>query len=391
MATNLLVAHGGGPTAVINSSLAGVVRAARLEPSIDRIYGARHGILGVLEDDMVDLAELSESEIDRLSKTPGSALGSCRYKVQETDHRTIADRLNARGVGIFLYNGGNDSMDTCLQVSRISPDLRVLGIPKTIDNDLPQTDHSPGFGSAARYYALSAHELALDVAALNIHIAVLEVMGRNAGWLAAGAALAHDIGGLGPAFVYVPEIPFDRERFLKQIRGRWSHSPGFVIAVSEGLADAHGNPLVSTPDAGGTDSFGHALPGNVSHYLAQLITEELGIRARSEKPGLLGRASSYYASAVDRREAFDAGVFAVRSATASADNGASGSMVAIKRLSSLPYRSDFQLVPLEDVANVEAKLPMHFLDAERAWITPAFRAYALPLLGESFPAYYVPK
>jgi 6-phosphofructokinase 1 len=368
----------------MNASLAGVLRFARREPTIHRVYGARHGILGVLNNDLVDLSGLTEPELDRLARTPGSALGSCRHKVTDAELPAITEQLEELGAGIFLYNGGNDSMDTCLRISRVAPGLRVLGIPKTVDNDLTRTDHSPGYGSAARYYAIRAHELALDVAALNIHVSVLEVMGRNAGWLAASTVLAEDVGGLGPALIYVPEVPFERERFLEDVRRRWDRSQGFVVAVSEGIADRNGTPLVETADSSGADTFGHALPGNVSQYLAELITSELGIRARSEKPGLLGRTSSYYASEIDRGEAYEAGVFAVQSAVY---GEATGSMVAMRRISSLPYQFDFELVPLEEVANVEHKLPADYIDDENAWITPAFREYAAPLIGGNFPDY----
>jgi 6-phosphofructokinase len=385
MAVNLLVAHGGGPTAVINASLAGVIRRARQEKEIGRVLAARHGIEGVLKEDLIDLTGLSEAELDKLSVTPGSAIGSCRYKMQDGDHETVVRVLDRNNVGIFLYNGGNDSMDTCMQIAALTDRTQVIGIPKTIDNDLARTDHSPGFGSAARYYAITALELCLDVAALNIHVAILEIMGRNAGWTAAAAGLALRIGSIGPEIILLPEKPFEEEAFLDRIRDLWARQRGFVVAVSEGLADKDGNPLVSTVDRSGADAFGHALPGNVSHYLAQLITSRLGYRARSEKPGLVGRVSAACVSPIDRKEAYGVGVHAVSSAL----QGASGSMVAIRRISSSRYTSEFELVPLSEVANVERKMPEEYFNAETGRPTSGFVDYCMPLIGGDLPDYLI--
>ena len=384
MSGNLLVAHGGGPTAVINSSLAGIITTARNDPRINRVFGARRGIEGVIAGDLVDLTELSAHDTEVLARTPGSALGSCRYKVKEEDHAAILKTLEEHGVEVFLYNGGNDSMDTCLKVSRLTDDVGVIGIPKTIDNDLAATDHSPGFGSAARFYAFSAVELALDVAALDIHVSVLEVMGRNAGWLTAASDLAWEIADAGPQMVLVPEVAFDEERFLDTVRDHWNRGRGFVIAASEGLTGPDGTALVEEKSGAAVDAFGHALPGNVSMHLAGLIRDRLDIRARSEKPGLIGRVSRANVSEIDRREAIDAGSFAVRAAL----DGETGKMVALSRVSSSPYRSEPVLVPLEDVANVERALPGTYMDADRFRTTPAFAEYALPLLSPPFPQYF---
>lgn len=381
---NLVIAHGGGPTAVINASLAGVLREARVTPGIRRVLAARHGIEGVLRGDFMDLTEMNETAITRLARTPGSAIGTCRYKVSEADHAQILSRLEAVGASIFLYNGGNDSMDTAATLADMAPDIQVVGIPKTIDNDLSGTDHSPGFPSAARYIATSTAELALDVQALNIHVAVVEVLGRNAGWLTAAAGMANHLYGIGPAFTLIPEVPVDVEDFLARIQSRWREAPGFVVAVGEGAVGPDGRVLVERADPSGADQFGHAVPGNVSHYLAELISDRLGIRARSEKPGLIGRASQALVSPIDREEAEAVGRNAVRAA----DAGETGVMVAITRHSSRPYRATYAQTPLRDAANVERLLPADFFDSTRLSITKHYLEYALPLLGDEHPDYF---
>lgn len=384
MPTNVLIAHGGGPTAVINASLAGVLSVARADPRVGRVYGARHGIEGVLSGDLIHLTDLTGDDIELLARTPGSAIGTCRYKVTEEDHRTILKTLEDNNIEIFLYNGGNDSMDTCLQVSRLTDRVRVLGIPKTIDNDLAATDHCPGFGSAARFFAVSALELALDVEALGIHVSVLEVLGRNAGWLTAATSLADEIGGAGPRMVLLPEVAFNEERFLDTVKTLWDRGRGFVIAASEGLAGTDGTPLVEERRGAAVDAFGHSLPGNVSHHLAALIRDRLGIRARSEKPGLVGRVSRATVSEVDRGEALEVGAAALRAAL----NGNSGAMVSITRPSESPYRSGTELVPLEEVANAERLMPAEYIDAEHFATTDRFTEYAIPLLSPPFPRYF---
>ncbi len=383
--STLVIAHGGGPTAVINASLAGVLREARVTPGIGRVLAARHGIEGLLCGDFIDLAEISETEISRLVRTPGSAIGSCRYKVTDADHAQILSRLDEVGASIFLYNGGNDSMDTAATLAELAPQISVVGIPKTIDNDLAGTDHSPGFPSAARYIATSTAELALDVQALNIHVAIVEVLGRNAGWLTAAAGLANHLYGIGPAFTLVPEVPVDIDDFLTRVHARWREARGFVVAVGEGAVGPDGRVLVEQTDPSGADQFGHAVPGNVSHYLAELISGRLGIRARSEKPGLIGRASQALVSSVDREEAEAVGRMAVRTAVA----GETGVMVAITRQSNTPYRAAYSQTPLRDAANVERTLSSEFFDEDTLSITKSYLEYALPLLGNEHPDYFM--
>ncbi len=385
-ARNLLVAHGGGPTAVMNASLAGTVAEAQRQGAVDRIFAARRGIEGVVANDLVELTSMSGAELERLSQTPATAIGSCRHKVTEADFALVAATLRTNGIGYFLYNGGNDSMDTCLKLSERMDDIAVAGIPKTIDNDLAGTDHSPGFGSAARYYAVSTAELCLDVRALSIHVSVLEIMGRNAGWLCAAATLAGEAGPDAPRFVLVPERPLDEERFLASVEKEWSRSQGFVVVVSEGMVSAGGRELGAEGGVESVDSFGHRLPGGAAAYLAALIRTRLGIRSRSEKPGLLGRASAVLVSDTDRLEAREAGAAAVRELS----TGNHGFMIGFRRVSNKPYSVQTVRVPLSDVANVERKLPDGYIGDDGMSITPKFAEYCRPLLGPSpYPDYFV--
>lgn len=375
---NLLVAHGGGPTAVINASLAGVIREARRQPGVDRVLAARHGIEGVLSGDLLDLSGISESDLDRLERTPSSAIGSCRYKLGESDFGRIAEVLRANRVGCFVYTGGNDSMDTCQRMSEQMDDIAVAGVPKTIDNDLAGTDHSPGFGSAARYYAVAAAELGLEASSLGIQVSVLEVMGRNAGWLAASTVLARSLDPQFPLLVLVPERRFDAPRFLSVVESTWKARRGFVVVASEGLAAADGAVLGSSGGRESVDAFGHRMPGGVGEHLASLMRTELGIRARAEKPGLLGRASRALVSEVDRREAVLCGERAVELLC----EGASGFMIGLKRTSDGPYGVEARAVDLREAANVERKLPDEYISEDGMDITESFVGYCLPLIGE---------
>jgi 6-phosphofructokinase 1 len=312
MEGNLLVAHGGGPTAVINASLQGVIQEGRRHPQIQGILGARFGVEGLLAEEFVDLTDLPEEVTNGLSRSPGSALGSCRRKLTEKDYPRILQILEKHRIGIFLYNGGNDSMDTCRRIADLAQGrVAVLGIPKTIDNDLAETDHCPGFGSAARWVAVSSRELANEARSLPIHVIIMEVMGRNAGWLAAASSLAALDGGPGPALIYCPERPLIMEEFLQDVAQRWSSRRGLLVVASEGLVDPQGKPLSSS---GILDGFGHPIPGGVGQALADAVNQKLGIKARAEKPGLLGRASVALQSPVDREEALRAGIFAVAEA-----------------------------------------------------------------------------
>ena len=374
---NMLIAQGGGPTPVINSSLLGAVREAKRHPeAIETIYGARYGAEGILAGDLIDLGAVPTEQLDLLARTPASAIGSCRRKLTDADYPDVLECFKKFNIRYFFYNGGNDSMDTCNKVYELAKaagyELRVIGIPKTIDNDLAVTDHCPGFGSAAKYAAASALELAQDVAALPIHVVVMEMMGRNAGWITAASAL---FTGLMPCehLVYLPETDFDKDEFLAAVKEKWAKGRGLLVTVSEGIHYAGGVPVA---DSGIVDGFGHKVPGGAAQTLSDMIMNELGLKSRSEKPGLLGRTSVALMSGTDRDEAELAGATAVKSAV----EGESGWMVGFKTEREPEYKSETILVPLAEVANAEKTFPLE-------WITPGgvtdeFRSYCLPLIGE---------
>lgn len=379
---NILIAHGGGPTAVINSSLQGIIEAARESGQVGRIYAARHGVEGILKGDLIDLTDVPAETVRRLAHTPASAIGSCRRKLGEADYPVILQCLKKHEIDCFFYNGGNDSMDTCQKIHamalREGLDLRVIGIPKTMDNDLAVTDHCPGFGSAARYAAVNAAELALDAAALPIHVIVLELMGRNAGWVTAASAWASRATHC-EQLVCLPEQPVDEKKLLVAAERRFAKGKGLLICVSEGVCGMDGKPLAST---GIVDGFGHTVAGGTAQYLADRLMQELGVKARAEKPGLLGRTSIPYASAVDRREAYEVGSYGLKAAL----RGESGSMVAIRADRSGAYRSELFLTPLTNVANVEKCFPQEWI-TEDFGISDALFDYAAPLMDE-FPRQY---
>ena len=373
---NMLIAHGGGPTPVINSSLLGAVREAKRHSEIETIYGARFGAEGILAGDLMGLGQFSQEQLDLLSRTPASALGSCRRKLTDADYPAVLECFQRFNIRYFFYNGGNDSMDTCHKVYQLACqsgyELRVIGIPKTIDNDLAVTDHCPGFGSAAKYAAVSALELAFDASALPIHVVVMELMGRNAGWITAASALFADRMPC-EHLVYLPETDFDKDRFLSAVKEKWAKGRGLLVTVSEGIHYADGTPVA---DTGRVDGFGHKIPGGAAQALSDLIMQT-DLKARSEKPGLLGWVSVAHMSQVDQQEAEAAGSAAVRAAV----EGKTGYMTGFETTRTPEYRSELRLIPLEQVANAEKKFPLEWIGADGASISPAFRDYCLPLLG----------
>ena len=382
MGKNILVAHGGGPTAVINCSLQGVVEAARASGKVDKIYAARFGAEGILKGDLIDLTDVSAETITKLGHTPASAIGSCRRKLTDEDYPTVLETLKKFNIDCFFYNGGNDSMDTCHKVNELAKreglDLRVIGIPKTMDNDLDITDHCPGFGSAARYAALSAAELALDASGLPIHVVVLELMGRNAGWVTAASAMAKRLTDC-EVLTYLPEVPVDEGQMLADIEEGYAKGKGLLVTVSEGICGPDGKPLA---DTGIVDGFGHKIPGGTAQHVTDQIIQRLGLKSRAEKPGLLGRASIPYVSPVDRAEAYAVGRYAMNAAL----RDESGYMVSIEAVRTPEYSSSMALVPLAKVANVEKKFPPEWI-VDGNGIADAFFDYALPLMGGGFPEY----
>lgn len=382
MGINILVAHGGGPTAVINTSLQGVVEAARESGKVDKIYAARFGAEGLLKGDFIDLTDVPAEKIKLLSYTPASAIGSCRRKLKEDDFPVVIDVLKKNHIHAFFYNGGNDSMDTCHKVNELAIkeglDLRVIGIPKTMDNDLEVTDHCPGFGSAARYAAINAAELALDASALPIHVRVMELMGRNAGWVTAASAMASRLTNC-EQLVYLPEVPIDVDKMLADIEKGFAKGKGLLVTVSEGVCDLEGKPLA---DTGIVDGFGHVIPGGVGQHIADLVVQKTGLNSRAEKPGLLGRTSIPYVSLIDRQEAYEVGAEAVRAAL----RGESGYMVAIEAHRDEKYSSNLFLTPLAGVANAEKKFPMEWI-IDGNQIADEFFEYANPLMGGDLPEF----
>jgi 6-phosphofructokinase 1 len=380
---NLVVGQSGGATAVINASLAGAVREALAADAFDGVYGARYGIRGVLENDLLDLRHEPPSVWDELARTPSAALGSCRYRLREDDSERALRNLQALGVRTFLYIGGNDSADTAHQLAEAAreagDELRVICVPKTIDNDLPGTDHCPGYGSAARFLAQAIIDSALCTLAMPDHypVKIVEVMGRDAGWLAAASALGKRREEDPPHLICFPERPLIAAHFLEQVQRAHERYGYVVVVVAETVRDEHGTPLGSIGQQG-TDEFGHRLLSGAGQYLVSLVTGELGLRARFDKPGDLQRMSSSAVSPVDRAEAELVGRAAVRSAL----GGETDKMVTLVRVSEEPYHCETGLTSLECVANAQRPLPSAFVTPDWTGVTEAFRAYALPLLGE---------
>ena len=377
MGKNILVAHGGGPTAVINTSLQGVVETARENGGFGRILAARFGAEGILKNDLLDLTDVPASTISKLSRTPASSIGSCRRKLSDPDYPAVIECMKKNDIGVFFYNGGNDSMDTCNKISILAEkeglDLKVIGIPKTMDNDLAFTDNCPGFGSAARYAAINASELALDANGLPIHVVVLELMGRNAGWVTAASALAARTTNC-EVLTYLPEKLVDIDLMLSDIEKAYAKGHGCLVTVSEGLCGLDGNPLA---DSGIVDGFGHKVPGGVGEFISRQIMQKIGLKSRAEKPGLIGRTSIAYQSEVDRLEAYAVGKKAVETAAA----GKTGYMVSIEADRSNGFSFDLGLAPLEKVANVEKKFPLEWIEGTNR-ISDEFFSYADPLIGE---------
>ena len=379
MQGHLLIVHGGGPTAVINASLYGVIVQARKHPEISRIYAARGGMGGVLREQLMDLTELPDEKLEGLLHTPGSAIGTSREPLDKQDYARIAEILRRHGVRYVLLNGGNGTMDTCgkLYEQLQGTDIRVIGIPKTMDNDLAMTDHAPGFGSAARYMAQSVAEVAADLKSLPIHVIVIEALGRNAGWVTAASALAKTAGVDGPDLIYVPERPFDEEAFLRDVQALIDRKRGAIVVASEGLTDAQGKPIVEPVFQVGRATYF----GDVSAHLAQLVTKKLGYKARSEKPGLLGRASMAMVSRTDRQEAQLVGEEAVKAVL----RGESGKMVGLVRESTSPYRIRTELFDVQGAMLVEHRLPDEYINDAGNGVTQAFVDWCLPLIGGPIP------
>ena len=379
MKGNLILIHGGGPTAVINASLYGAICQAKKEPSVDRVLAAIGGTGGLLRGDVRDITDVPQEELELLLDTPGSAIGTSRDALEAEDYAAMPAIFERLGVRYVLMNGGNGTMDACGKTCAAcaGTGISVVGIPKTMDNDIAVTDHAPGYGSAARYIAQSVAEVTADVAGLPIHVVVIEASGRNAGWITAASALARQAGVDGPDLIYLPERPFKEEEFLKDVQALIERKRGVVVVCSEGLTDESGKPIVPPVFQTGRSTYF----GDVSAHLAQLVIRRLGYKARSEKPGLIGRASIALVSPVDRREAVLAGEAAVRAAAA----GESGKMVALMREPGDGYAVRTELVDVREVMLHERKMPDEFINERGNGVTEAFVRWCEPLIGEPLP------
>ncbi len=380
---NVLVAQSGGPTAVINASLAGVVTEALNHECIEEIYGGLNGIEGILNEKLIDLAAESQQAIRGLCYTPASALGTCRYKIKsEADYARFLEVCKAHNIRYFFYIGGNDSQDTANKIAKyaenIDWEMRVIGIPKTIDNDLVLTDHCPGYGSVVKYLATTIRELALDHEAMGNHdlVSIVEVMGRNAGWIAAGTTIAKRRNNPedAPHIILLPEVAFNADYFIAQVEECLKNNKFCLVVASEGLADENGNYVAS---ASATDSFGHSQLGGVGEFLQNLVATRLpNVKARSCKLGHGQRAASHCSSAADSEEAFKCGQEAVKAAV----EGETGKMVAIVRGDGDKYKAETVLVDLGEVANGVKHFPENWINEDKITISQQFNKYILPLL-----------
>ena len=384
----LVVGQSGGPTAVINASLAGVLaEAARV--GAGRVLGLRHGVLGALNGQTVDLSGLDQARLARLRQTPSAALGSCRHKLRAGEAARIVAFCQAEHVDAFVYIGGNDSADTAQQIAQAAElagySLRVIGVPKTIDNDLPITDHCPGYGSAARFIAQTTRETAFDTLAMRATdpIRLVEVMGRHAGWLPGAAWLAKTDADDAPHLVYVPERPLPVEQIVEDVGSVYRRLGWCVVVLSENQPTPDGQVIGASGTPRWVDAFGHAYFDSPAQALAQRLQAELGVRVRFDKPGTLQRMATAYVSRVDRDEAERVG----RAAVAYVAEGRSGVMVTLERRSDGPYAVATAEAPLEQIANAQKRLPDQFIAPAGNGLTDAFVRYATPLLGEPLPTF----
>ena len=400
MAKNVIIGQSGGPTAVINSSLAGVYKAA-CSLGADKVYGMKHGIEGLLKEELVELNVLLDDRlsIELLKRTPSSYLGSCRYKLPdwhtpegEAVYIQLFEILKELDIGYFFYIGGNDSMDTIGKLAdygtHIGSEIRFMGVPKTIDNDLMVTDHTPGYGSAAKYIATILKEVIRDSSVYDIRsVTVAEIMGRHAGWLAGAACLAGGDDCDGPDLILLPEVPFEPDKFLAKVDELQRVKSNVIIAASEGVKTADGTylcDLVST--AGQLDAFGHkAILSGTSRYLSDLIHDKLNCKSRAIEFSTLQRCASHLASRTDVNEAYAVG----GAAAAAAFAGETGKMIALKRVSEYPYQCITEAVDVQKVANLEKKVPLDWIAPDGMQVTAAFEEYARPLILDEVTPVYV--
>lgn len=385
---NMIVGQSGGPTAVINGSLYGVVSEGFKHPeSIEHVYGMINGIEGFLSNQIMDMHPLLKNgDLELIRTTPGSYLGSCRYKLPEDLNNPVYPELFQKfedyNIGYFFYIGGNDSMDTVSKLSRyaakIQSPIRVIGVPKTIDNDLVETDHTPGFGSAAKFVATTVREIAIDASVYDNKksVTIVEIMGRHAGWLTAASALARKFEGDNPVLIYLPEVAFNQEEFLEKVKKALETTPNLVVCVSEGINDGNGTFICEFASDVGVDTFGHKMLTGSGKYLENLIKEKLGVKVRSVELNVSQRCSSSCLSKTDLDEADHSGAFAVNAAL----NGETGKMISFVRTNTSPYELSFSTADVNIICNQEKAVPLSWITKDGSDVTDEFIRYAVPLI-----------
>lgn len=385
---NMIVGQSGGPTAVINGSLYGVVSEGFKHPeSIEHVYGMINGIEGFLNNQIMDMHPLLKNgDLELIRTTPGSYLGSCRYKLPEDLNDPVYPELFQKfedyNIGYFFYIGGNDSMDTVSKLSRyaakIQSPIRVIGVPKTIDNDLVETDHTPGFGSAAKFVATTVREIAIDASVYDNKksVTIVEIMGRHAGWLTAASALARKFEGDNPVLIYLPEVAFNQEEFLEKVKKALETTPNLVVCVSEGINDGNGTFICEFASDVGVDTFGHKMLTGSGKYLENLIKEKLGVKVRSVELNVSQRCSSSCLSKTDLDEADHSGAFAVNAAL----NGETGKMISFVRANTSPYELSFSTADVNIICNQEKAVPLSWITKDGSDVTDEFIRYAAPLI-----------
>ena len=387
MSNNLLVGQSGGPTAVINGSLYGVVSEGLANPAIGKVIGMVNGIEGFLAGRTMEMAPLAENgELERIRTTPGSFLGSCRYKLPEDLSDPVYPELFKKfeefEIGYFFYIGGNDSMDTVSKLSRyaasVGNKIRIIGVPKTIDNDLVETDHTPGFGSAAKYVASTVREIAIDASVYDNKqsVTIVEIMGRHAGWLTAASVLARKFEGDNPVLIYLPEVAFDTDAFIEKVKEKLQTTSNLVVCISEGINDGNGTFVCELASDVGVDNFGHKMLTGSGKYLENLVKEKLGVKVRSVELNVCQRCSSSCLSATDLNEAVESGRFAVKAAI----DGETGKMITFIRKSSEPYELEFGTADVNIICNMEKPVPQKWITENGYDIGGEFIAYARPLV-----------
>ena len=388
MKSNVIVGQSGGPTAVINASLYGVVyEALNREDACGTVYGMINGIEGFLNDQVMDMEPLERSgELELIKTTPGSYLGSCRYKLPEDLEDEVYPKLFEKfaqyGIGYFFYIGGNDSMDTVSKLSRYAKktgsDIHFMGIPKTIDNDLVCTDHTPGFGSAAKYVASTVREIAVDASVYDNKksVTIVEIMGRHAGWLTAASVLARKEAGDNPVLIYLPEVAFDPEKFIADVKAALEKRSNLVVCISEGINDGKGTFICELASNVGVDTFGHKMLTGSGKYLENLVKEKIGVKVRSVELNVSQRCSSAMLSGTDQKEAIASGAYGVKCAI----EGATGKMIGFSRLPGEDYRIDYTMEDVDQICNQEKTVPLEWITENGSDIGEGFIEYARPLI-----------